>query len=89
MRLRRPESGSRGREAGASRIFILSAGGAPPMENSHGARLPTSKKNYHSSFAPICICREDDDVAVITPAVGDGPNASDENTIVFGVAKFV
>ncbi len=38
MRLRRPESGSRGREAGASRIFILSPGGAPPMENSYGAR---------------------------------------------------
>ncbi len=38
MRLRRPESGSRGREAGASRIFILSPGGAPPMENSYGMR---------------------------------------------------
>src|SRR5581483_3956333 len=41
MRLRRPESGSRGREAGASRIFILSPGGAPPMENRHGARWCT------------------------------------------------
>ncbi len=52
MRLRRPESGSRGREAGASRILILSPGGAPPMQNSDGARWcePRNCRNRHSGL---------------------------------------
>src|SRR5579885_924254 len=47
------DSGSRGREAGASRIFILSPGGAPPMENSYGARWCGLRNSETGLAGPI------------------------------------
>ena len=41
----------------------------------------------NNSFNPNWTCRDVPDVAVITPAVGDGPELAVENTTVFGVLK--
>ena len=50
---------------------------------------PHCSASHHNSFKPNWIWREVVEVAVITPAVGEGPPVEDAYTTGFGVLKFV
>lgn len=49
---------------------------------------PGKRSAYQMSLAETCICREDVEVLVITPAEPDGGAAADVYVIRFGVLKF-
>lgn len=63
-----------------------------PHPDHHPANRPSpgtnsdAVKSYQSNFKPNCTCRDEVEVLVITPAVGETP--AGVNTTAFGVLKF-